>query len=118
MRRLGGVVAILLILGLAAVGLISAQRNTAASSSAVVASNSSSESNSLAAAATLHRSSSGAASIAASRRTSQAGLARRDMIINIRAFLPPRKSFRVADLKREHLIDQVCLQEILPPEET
>ena len=38
MRRIGGVVAILLILGLAAVGLIYAQKNTAASSSAVVAS--------------------------------------------------------------------------------
>ena len=25
---------------------------------------------------------------------------------------------RAHDLKREHLIDQVCIQEILPPEET
>ena len=24
----------------------------------------------------------------------------------------------LTDLKREHLIDQVCIQEILPPEET
>ena len=43
MRRIGGVVAILLILGLAAVGLIYAQKNTAASSSAVVASGSTAE---------------------------------------------------------------------------
>ena len=56
MRRIGGVVAILLILGLAAVGLIYAQKNTAASSSAVVASGSTAELNSLAAAAALHRS--------------------------------------------------------------
>ena len=35
MRRIGGIVAILLILGLAAVGLIYAQKNIAASSSAV-----------------------------------------------------------------------------------
>ena len=56
MRRIGGVIAILLILGLAAVGLIYAQKNTAASSSAVMASGSTAESNSLAAAAALHRS--------------------------------------------------------------
>ena len=43
MRRISGVVAILLILGLAAVGLIYAQKNTAASSSAVVASGSTAE---------------------------------------------------------------------------
>ena len=55
MRRIGGVVGILLILGVAAVGLISAHRNTVASSSALVASDSSSESVSLAAAQTLHR---------------------------------------------------------------
>ena len=55
MRRIGGIVAILLILGLAAVGLIYAQKNIAASSSAV-ASGSTAESNSLAAAAVSHRS--------------------------------------------------------------
>jgi hypothetical protein len=55
MRRIGGVVAILLILGLAAVGLIYAQKNSAASS-AVMASGLTTESNSLAAAAALHRS--------------------------------------------------------------
>ena len=27
------------------------------------------------------------------------------------------KRAHLADLKREHLIDQVCIQEILPPEE-
>jgi hypothetical protein len=26
------------------------------------------------------------------------------------------KSAHLADLRREHLIDQVCIQEILPPE--
>jgi hypothetical protein len=53
-QRIGGVVAILLILGLAAVGLISAQKNTTASSPAVVASGSAAESHSPAAAAALH----------------------------------------------------------------
>ena len=28
------------------------------------------------------------------------------------------KRAHLTDLKREHLIDQVCIQEILPPEET
>ena len=56
MRRIGGVVAILLILGLAAVGLIYSQKNIGASSSSVGASGSTAESNSLAAAAALHRS--------------------------------------------------------------
>jgi hypothetical protein len=28
------------------------------------------------------------------------------------------KRAHLADLKRGHLIDQVCIQEILPPEET
>jgi hypothetical protein len=28
------------------------------------------------------------------------------------------KRAHLLDLKREHLIDQVCIQEILPPEET
>jgi len=28
------------------------------------------------------------------------------------------KRAHLADLKREHLIDQVCIQEILPPEQT
>jgi peptidoglycan/xylan/chitin deacetylase (PgdA/CDA1 family) len=55
MRRVGGVVGILLILGVGAVGLISAHRNTVASSSAVIASDSSSGSVSLAAAESLHR---------------------------------------------------------------
>jgi hypothetical protein len=55
MQRIGGVVAILLILGLAAVGLIYAQKNTAASSSAVMASGSTAESNSLAVAAASQR---------------------------------------------------------------
>ena len=55
MRRIGGIVAILLILGLAAVGLIYAQKNIAASSSAV-ASGSTAASDSLAAAAVSHRS--------------------------------------------------------------
>ena len=56
MRRIGGVVAILLILGLAAVGLIYSQKNIGASSSSVGASGSTAELNSLAAAAALHRS--------------------------------------------------------------
>ena len=47
MRRIGGVVGILLILGVAAVGLISAHRNIVASSSALVASDSSGMSRSL-----------------------------------------------------------------------
>ena len=28
------------------------------------------------------------------------------------------KRAHLTDLKREHLVDQVCIQEILPPEET
>jgi len=41
------------------------------------------------------------------------------MTQGIRAHLPiDEKRAHLTDLKREHLIDQVCIQEILPPEQT